>query len=99
MDVVKLLKLYCDEKTQVYRDDGHITLSKDDIIAKMSTLNIDVLKACRLGMIDPEPKNLCKLLHFATRLAASKDNTAGLSKSQKTSDEGKLARLHQRKQS
>ena len=44
---------------------------------------------CRLGMIDSEHENLCKLLYFAEWLAPNNEGTvtAGSSKQYKTSDE------------
>ena len=94
MDMLKLMECFRDEEnpdlSDCYFDDDNITtLSKEEILEKASSLNVDILKMCRLGMIYPEPENLCKLLYFAKRMASKNDTsvTAGTSKHQKTSDE------------
>ena len=94
MDMLKLMECFRDEEnpdlSDCYFDDDNITtLSKEEILEKASSLNVDILKMCRLGMIDPETENLCKLLYFAKRMASKNDTsvTADTSKHQKTSDE------------
>ena len=91
VNIVKLLELFRDEEfpdlSETYIEDDHITtLSKEEIISKMKGFNVDALQVCRLGLINPEPENMCKLLHFAMRLNDKGENSS--SKSAKTTDEG-----------
>ena len=93
MDILQLLELFRDEEnpdvSETYIDDEHITtLSKDDLIKHMNHLKIDVLKACRLGMIDPHTENLCKLLYFANRHEAQKKEAAKTAPGPSTSQTG-----------
>ena len=81
MDILALLELYRDEENPdvsgTYVDEEHImTLSKDELIKQTNHLKIDILKVCRLGMIDPQTENLCKLFYCANRHEARKKEPA-----------------------
>ena len=82
MDILKLLELYREEENpdlseSMCEGDNVTTLAKDEIINRMTSLNVDVLKTCRLGLIDPARENLCKLLHFAM-LINNKEKTTDI---------------------
>ena len=43
-------------------------MSKDNILAELKKREDDGLRLCRLGLIDPRPECLCRLLHYAIGL-------------------------------
>ena len=54
-------------------DEEHDIIKTDDLIKQTNHLKIDKLKVCRLGMIDPQTENLCKLFYFANSHEARKE--------------------------
>ena len=47
------------------------TLSKDENLDELKKRGIDGLRLCRLGLIDPRPEFLCRLLSYAIGMEES----------------------------
>ena len=71
---MKVLELYRDNDDPQLRElDGKPleTLSKDENLDELKKRGIDGLRLCRLGLIDPRPEFLCRLLSYAIGMEES----------------------------
>ena len=69
--MVQILELYRDnDDPDLGELDGKSlqTLSRDENLQCLKERGIDGLRLCRLGLIDPRPEFLCRLLHYAIEL-------------------------------
>ena len=69
--MVRILELYRDNddpELRVLNGKTLETFSREENLHELKIRNIDGLRLCRLGLIDPRPEFLCRLLHYALEL-------------------------------
>lgn len=80
--MIKILGMYrdnSDPELSVLDGQALSTLSKEECLNELKKVNVDGLQLCRLGLIDPRPEELCKLVHYA-RSITEEEPQAGTSK-------------------
>lgn len=98
--MLRVLELYReDSDPEISELDGKAlsTFSKEECLAELEKRGIDGLKLCRLGLIDPRPEELCKLVHYTVGLndnenVKEKDNEEPPKKKQKKEKEVTVSR-------
>ena len=98
--MLKVLELYREDSDPEICDlDGKAlsTFSKEESLAELEKRGIDGLKLFRLGLIDPRPEELCKLVHYAVGLnddghVKEKDTEEPPQKKQKKGEEVTVSR-------
>ena len=69
--VIKILGMCRDDSDpELSEMDGQAlsTLSREECLNDLKKVNVDGLQLCRLGLIDLQPEELCKLVHYARTL-------------------------------
>ncbi|MEW8547306.1 MAG: hypothetical protein AB2693_27680 [Candidatus Thiodiazotropha sp.] len=85
--MIKILELYRDNDDPDLCDlsDGRAlaTLKQDEVLSELKKRRVDGLKLCRIGLIDPQLEQLCRLLHYAIGLQDSEAATKNAEENKK----------------